>query len=93
VEALLLDPAAEALVREALDGEHAAVHPDVAVMLASAVDTARTGSRPLVLVATDLRRPLRNLLAPRVPDVVVLAFDELPPDLAVRPVGRLGLAA
>jgi type III secretion protein V len=93
VDALLLDPAAEALVREALDGEHAAVHPDVAVMLASAVDTARTGSRPLVLVATDLRRPLRNLLAPRVPDVVVLAFDELPPDLAVRPVGRLGLAA
>jgi type III secretion protein V len=46
-----------------------------------------------VLVASDVRRPLRNLLAPRVPDVVVLAYDELPPELAVRPVGRVGLAA
>jgi type III secretion protein V len=93
LEALLVDPAAEALMREALDGEHAAVHPEVAAMLASALDSARTGRRPVVLAATDLRRPLRNLLAPRAPDVVVLAYDELPPDLQIRPVGRLGLAA
>jgi len=93
VEALLVDPAAEALVRGALDGEHSAVSPDVAVMLANAVVAARSGRRPVVLVASDVRRPLRNLLAPRVPDVVVLAYDELPPELQVRPVGRLGLAA
>ncbi len=93
LEALLVDPAAEALVREALDGEHAAVHPEVVAMLASALDTARAGRRPVVLAATDLRRALRNLLAPHAPDVVVLAYDELPPDLNIRPVGRLGLAA
>jgi type III secretion protein V len=93
VEALLVDPAAEALVRAALDGEHSAVNPEVAVMLAHAVGAARPGRRPVVLVASDVRRPLRNLLAPRVPDVVVLAYDELPPELAVRPVGRVGLAA
>jgi type III secretion protein V len=93
VEALLVDPAAEALVRGALDGEHSVVSPDVAVMLANAVVAARSGRRPVVLVASDVRRPLRNLLAPRVPDVVVLAYDELPPELQVRPVGRLGLAA
>lgn len=93
VEALLVDPAAEAIVRDALDGEHAAVHPEVAVRLADAVAALRGVRPPVVLAATDLRRPLRNLLAPRVPDVVVLAYDELPPDLQVRPIGRLGLAA
>jgi type III secretion protein V len=93
VEALLVDPATEALVRAALDGEHAAVHPDVAAGLASAIQAERRGSAAVILAATDLRRPLRNLLAPRVPDVVVLAYDELPPELCVRPVGRLGVAA
>jgi type III secretion protein V len=93
VDALLVDPAAEAAVREALDGEHAAVHPDVALELAKAVSVARSGRPPVVLAASDLRRPLRNLLAPRIPDLIVLAYDELPPELQVRPVGRLGLAA
>lgn len=93
IEALLVDPGAEALVREALDGEHAAVHPDVAVGMAAAVASARGAARPVILAAADLRRPLRNLLAPRVPDVVVLAYDELPPDLQIRPVGHVGLAA
>jgi type III secretion protein V len=93
LEALLVDPAAEALLREGLDGEHAAVDPDVVAALAGALDGARTGRRQVVLTAADLRRALRNLLAPRAPEVVVLAYDELPPELAVRPVGRLGLAA
>jgi len=93
IEALLLDPAAEAIVREGLDGEQAAVHPDAAVAMAAAVDGARGASAPVLLAASDLRRPLRNLLAPRVPDIVVVAFDELPPDLRILPVGRVGLAA
>jgi type III secretion protein V len=93
IEALLVDPAAEALVREALDGEHAAVHPDVVAALAGALTAANPGAHPIVLAASDLRRPLRNLLVPRIPGVVVLAYDELPPELGVRPIGRLSLAA
>jgi len=93
IEALLVDPAAEVLVREALVGENAAVHPEVAASLASALGAACDGRRPVVLAAADLRRPLRNLLAPRVRDVVVLSYEELPPELQVRPVGRLGVAA
>jgi type III secretion protein V len=89
VDALLMDPATEALVRAALDGEHAAVPPDVAAGLARAVHAGRDGSSAVLLAATDLRRPLRNLLAPRLPDVVVIAYDELPPELNVRPVGRV----
>ena len=93
IDALLVDPAAEALLREGLDGEHAAVAPEVAAALASALASAGSPHRPVVLAATDLRRPLRNLLAPRSPGVVVLAYDELPPELSVRPLGRLSLAA
>jgi type III secretion protein V len=91
IEALLVDPAAEALVREALDGENAAVHPGVAVAMATAVAAAKGATPPVVLTAADVRRPLRNLLCPRVPDVVVLAYDELPADLQILPVGRVGL--
>ncbi|MGB8930542.1 MAG: FHIPEP family type III secretion protein, partial [Anaeromyxobacteraceae bacterium] len=93
MEALLVDPAAEALLREGLDGEHAAIDPDAAATLARALDEACAGRRPVVLAAPDLRRALRNLLAPRAPDVVVLAYDQLPPELQVRPIGRLSLAA
>jgi type III secretion protein V len=92
LDALLVDPAAEALLREASEGERAAVHPDVALALAAAVDAHPPSSR-VVLTASDVRRPLRNLLAPRIPDVVVLAYEELPPELAIRPLGRLSVAA
>jgi type III secretion protein V len=91
LEALLVDPAAEALLREALDGEVASVHPDVAVAFARSLADARGSRSPVVLAPPDVRRPLRNLLAPRVPDVVVLAYDELPPELQISPVGRLAL--
>jgi type III secretion protein V len=90
LEALLVDPAAEALLRDALDGEVASIHPDAAVALARSLAGAR-GRPPVVLAPPDVRRPLRNLLAPRVPGVVVLAYDELPPELQISPVGRLGL--
>ena len=48
---------------------------------------------PVVLASGDVRRALRLLLAPHFPRLRVLSYDELAPDQAVRPVGRLGLAA
>ena len=41
-----------------------------------------------LLAPGDVRRPLRDLVAQRFPGLAVLAYDELPPDLEVRPVGR-----
>jgi type III secretion protein V len=88
---LLLDPAAEQAIREALAGELAALEPRRAVALLDALASELGGlpSPPVVLVSPDVRRAVRSLLAPRFPGVPVLAYEELPPELQVRPVGRL----
>jgi type III secretion protein V len=93
--ALLLDPRAESTVRDALAGEVLALDPEIAVQLLDALEreVRRHDAPPVVLASADVRRALRALVAPRFPRVVVLAYDDLPPELPVRPVGRLALAA
>jgi type III secretion protein V len=89
--ALLLDPAAENAVREALSGEVLALDPELAARLLAALDReVRDHDVPPVVVASgDVRRALRSLLAPRFPRIAVLSYDDLPPELPVRPIGRL----
>jgi type III secretion protein V len=95
LEALILDPAAEEAVRGSLLGEQAALDPNVAAgLLAGLASELRSRARPPVLLAgTDVRRAVRNLVAPRFPRLPVMSFEELPPELPVRPVGGVGLAA
>ena len=94
LEALVLDPAAEEVVRGSLLGEQAALDPEVAAgLLARLASELRSRTRPPVLLAgTDVRRAVRNLVAPRFPRLPVMSYEELPPELPVRPVGRVGLA-
>ncbi|HET9553774.1 MAG TPA: FHIPEP family type III secretion protein, partial [Anaeromyxobacteraceae bacterium] len=93
--AILLDPAAERAVRDALVGEQPALDPATASLLldglAGALEAA--GEAPVLLASGDVRRAVRLLVAPRWPRLQVIAYDELPPELPVRPVGRLALAA
>jgi len=93
--ALLLDPGAEGAVRDALSGDVLALDPAIATRLLDALERAVLGHEapPVVLASADVRRALRGLVAPRFPRVAVLAYDDLPPELPVRPVGRLALAA
>jgi type III secretion protein V len=93
--ALLLDPRAEIAVRNALSGEVLALDPQVAAALLDAIAREVEGhaAPPVVLASADVRRALRALVAPRFPRVAVLAYEDLPPELPVRPVGRLALAA
>ena len=51
------------------------------------------GGTPVLLASGDVRRAVRLLVAPRWPRLQVLAYDELPPEQPIRPVGRLELAA
>jgi type III secretion protein V len=92
--ALLLDPAAEAALRDALAGEHAALDPESATGLLGRIEAELGASpgTPVLLAASDLRRALRNLVAPRFPRLPVVSYDELPPELPIRPVGRIALA-
>jgi type III secretion protein V len=90
---LLLDPAAEQAIREALAGEVLSLEPRRALALLDAL-AAELGAEPrtqppVVLVSPDVRRAVRTLVAPRFPTLPVLAYEELPPELPVRPVGRI----
>jgi type III secretion protein V len=93
--ALLLDPAVEQALREALSGDALAMDPGAATALVEALAAELSGHTvaPVVLTSPDVRRALRTLVAPRFPRVAVLAYEELPPELRVRPVGRLALPA
>jgi type III secretion protein V len=90
LEALLLDPAAEVALRDALRGDLAALPPDRTRELAASVEAglAAAPDARALLAPGDVRRPLRDLLAQRFPGLAVLGYDELPPEQAVRPVGR-----
>ena len=95
LDALLLDPAAEELIREALTGESLAMDPRVAAALVDglAARSEATRSRRCSSTSPDVRRALRGLIAPRFPRISVLAYEELPPELPVSPLGRVALAA
>ena len=90
LEALLLDPAAELTFRDAIHGGARSPGPEgVRALLASVESALAAAPRARALLAPgDVRRPLRDLVAQRFPGLAVLAYDELPPDLEVRPVGR-----
>ena len=96
LEALLLDPAAEAALREALAGSVAALDPRAADGLLDDLERAlRTpdARSPVLLAPSDVRRPLRQLVAPRFPRLAVLSYEELPATCPIRPVGKVALPA
>jgi type III secretion protein V len=95
VVALLLDPAVERAVRDAVVGETLALGPDEAEAFLDGLDAEvrELDDPPVILTSAEVRRALRSLVAPRFPGVPVIAYDELPPETPVRPVGRLALAA
>jgi type III secretion protein V len=47
--------------------------------------------RAVLLTSPDVRRVLRRLLEGPFPDVAVLTYTELSPDLQVRPLGKLSM--
>jgi len=92
LEALLLDPEAEARLRAALSQGAPGLDPagagDLLEKLGSAVREAQ--GRPVLLTSRDVRRAVRDLVAPRYPGLSVLAYEELPPGWPVRPRARVG---
>jgi type III secretion protein V len=96
LEAILLDPAAELTLREGLTGDAPSLTTREAARLLDALDEelGRTaGAKVVVLTGPEVRRGLRQVVALRHPRLAVLSYEELPPGLAVRPVGKLALPA
>ena len=83
-----LDPLIEDAVREAIvtrgQARTVALAPAMARDLAGKVRLALAGdARANLLTQTDIRRSVYELLAPELPQIRVLSYDEIPPSLSV----------
>jgi type III secretion protein V len=70
-------------------GPSAALEPQQVGAIIEGVRKLATNGRAVLLSSPDIRRALRRLIEGAFPEVAVLTFAELDPDLQVRPVGRL----
>jgi type III secretion protein V len=100
LSAWVLEPETEQTIRQAVQqgptGSFLALAPEVAKQIQSGVHDAlsdQDGSRPtIVLTSMDVRRYVKRLLSSQLPDLVVLSFQELPPDCEIASQGRVGMA-
>ena len=100
LRAYLLDPAVEEAVRESIQktdrGSYLAMEPGLSREIVEAVrrQLALEGDDlpPAVLTTMELRRYVRRLLEVDFPELPVLSFTELLPELQIQPVARVGLS-
>ncbi len=83
--AWLVDPAVEETLRRG----GAAIDPSEAGAIIEGVKRVARQGKGVLLSSPDVRRVLRRLIEGPFPEVAVLTFGELDPELQVRPVGRL----
>ena len=96
----LLDPEIEDMIRGAIKqtsaGSYLALDPDsVQLILHSLRTTIKPtppgGQPPVLLTAIDVRRFARKLIEGEFPDVPVVSFQEIVPEIRIQPLGRVQL--
>ena len=97
----LLDPEIEEMVRGAIKqtsaGSYLALDPDSVQLILHAhrntIATPPPGAQPLVmLTAIDVRRFVRKLIEAEFPDMAVISYQELVPEMKILPLGRVQLS-
>jgi type III secretion protein V len=97
----LLDPEIEELVRGAIKqtsaGSYLALDPDSVNMILKAMRNTVTpvppgGQPPVVLTAIDVRRFVRKLIETEYPDVSVVSYQEVLPEIRIQPLGRIQIS-
>jgi type III secretion protein V len=97
LDVVLLDTVVEDTVRRAVThtaaGAFLALAPQAARDVLAAIARAFAGASPaptpkVILTQPDIRRFVRKLIESEMPDVWVLSFAELLPEVALKPVGR-----
>ena len=96
LRALVLDPSVEGVVRDSIQktaaGGRLAMEPQLGRDIVAAVESslpAHPGVAPVLLTRQKLRRHVRRLLEEDLPQLTVLAFEELTPDTEVETVGTV----
>lgn len=97
----LLDPEIEDMVRGAIKqtsaGSYLALDPDSVQMILHAmrttiVPTPVGGQPPVLLTAIDVRRFVRKLIEGEFPDMAVVSYQEIVPEIRIQPLGRIQLS-
>jgi type III secretion protein V len=96
----LLDPEIEDMVRGAIKqtsaGSYLALDPDSVQVIMQAlrntiVPTPAGGQPPVLLTAIDVRRFVRKLIEGEFPDIPVISYQEIVPEIRMQPLGRIQL--
>ncbi|NGX46256.1 MAG: hypothetical protein K940chlam2_01444, partial [Chlamydiae bacterium] len=95
-----LDPEIEDMVRGAIKqtsaGSYLALDPDTVQLILSAMRNLITptpvgGQPPVLLVQMDVRRFVRKLIEGEFPEMAVLSYQEIVPEIKIQPLGRVQL--
>lgn len=98
---LLLDPDIENAIRDATRHTATGSYVDLDPIRLQQIMTAlrepmlafpREAQLPQILTDIGIRAALRRLVAPSMPDLHVLSYSELRPDVSIQPVGRVTFA-
>jgi len=96
----LLDPEIEDIVRGAIKqtsaGSYLALDPDSVQLILNAMrevitPTPTGGQPPVMLTAIDVRRFVRKLIEGEFPDLAVVSYQEVVPEIKIQPLGRIQL--
>lgn len=97
----LLDPEIEEMVRGAIKqtsaGSYLALDPDSVNLILKAMRNTITptppgGQPPVLLTAIDVRRFVRKLIETEFPDVSVVSYQEIIPEIRIQPLGRVQIS-
>ena len=96
----LLDPEIEDMIRGAIKqtsaGSYLALDPDSVQLILHSIRTTIQptppgGQPPVLLTAIDVRRFARKLIEGEFPDLPVVSFQEIVPEIRIQPLGRVQL--
>ena len=97
----MLDPEIEDMVRGAIKqtsaGSYLALDPDSVQLILHAMrntirPTPSSGQPPVLLTAIDVRRFVRKLIEGEFPDMPVVSYQEIVPEIRIQPLGRIQLS-
>jgi type III secretion protein V len=90
LDALVADAIGDGVVRGGA-GAHLALEPELARDIVEAVARATAGGARVLVTPGRIRRFTRELLNERFPDLRVVSYDEILPDVKIEPAGRVAI--
>jgi type III secretion protein V len=88
LDGLVSDAIGDGVVRGG-NGTQLALEPDLARDILTAVARATAGGARVLVTSSRIRRFARALVADRFPDLQVVSYDELLPEIQIEPAGRV----